>query len=115
MKRQLIAMIPGLVWNKIRYGRYCDIFLTHASPRHIHDKEDQCHKGFDCFNWFIKKFSPGLMIHGHIHLYDLQATRCTISENTTVINAYSHIVIEFEPNLKKGANFGADVSILADR
>ena len=55
------------------------------------------------------------MIHGHIHLYDLQATRCTISENTTVINAYSHIVIEFEPNLKKGANFGADVSILADR
>ena len=55
---QLLALAPKLLWNKIRYGRYCDVFLTHASPRHIHDREDPCHKGFECFNWFIKKFKP---------------------------------------------------------
>ena len=98
MFRQILFMIPKLLWNKIRYGRYCDVFLTHASPRHIHDREDQCHKGFECFNWFIRKFRPALLIHGHIHLYDLQAVRVTKSEDTTVVNAYSHIVIDYEPN-----------------
>ncbi len=115
MKWQLFGLIPGLVWNKIRYGRFCDVFLTHASPRHIHDKEDPCHKGFDCFNWFIKKFSPGLMVHGHIHLYDLQAKRVTVLEKTTVINAYNHLVVDYEIDLKKGDQFGTIVHIRPDR
>ena len=116
MKRQLIAMIPALLWNKLRYGRYCDVFLTHASPRHIHDKEDPCHKGFECFNWFIKKFNPSLLIHGHIHLYDLQAKRVTVTGKTTVVNAYSHLVVDFEPKFnEKGDNFEPVISILSDR
>ncbi|MBR1722006.1 MAG: metallophosphoesterase, partial [Treponema sp.] len=67
----LIALTPKLIFNRIRYGTYLDIFLTHASPRHIHDKEDPCHKGFECFNWFIKRFQPTYLVHGHIHLYDM--------------------------------------------
>ena len=66
MKRRLIKMVPALLWNKVRYGRYLDILLTHASPRHIHDEEDPCHVGFACFNWFIKKFKPRYLIHGNI-------------------------------------------------
>ena len=54
MKRKLLFMAPKLILNKIRYGRYLDIFLTHATPRHIHDHEDSCHKGFEAFNWFIE-------------------------------------------------------------
>ncbi len=115
MKRQLLALVPHLLWNKIRYGRYCDVFLTHASPRHIHDKDDPCHKGFECFNWFIKKFKPGLLIHGHIHLYDLQAKRVTVSGQTTVVNAYSHLVVDYEPSFNKGENSEPNISILADR
>ena len=95
MKRKLNRMIPSLIKNKIKYGRYLDILLTHASPRHIHDKEDPCHKGFECFNWFIKKFKPSYLIHGHIHLYDMREKRVTVSENTTVVNAYAHWIIEF--------------------
>ena len=95
MKRKLRHMIPYLIKNKIKYGRYLDILLTHASPRHIHDKEDPCHKGFECFNWFIKKFKPAYLIHGHIHLYDMREKRVTVSENTTVVNAYAHWIIEF--------------------
>lgn len=120
MKRKLIRMIPSLIWNKIRYGRYLDILLTHASPRHVHDKEDNCHKGFECFNWFIKKFRPALLVHGHIHLYDLQEVRVTKVEDTTVVNAYSHIVVEMKMEMsqednRKGENFATDISICNDR
>jgi len=114
MKGQLRKMIPALIWNRIRYGRYCDVFLTHASPRHIHDREDNCHKGFECFNWFIRKFSPTVLIHGHIHLYDMAEKRYTLSRNTAVVNAYSHIVLEIEP-VEKGGKIEYTVSLLTDR
>lgn len=94
MFTHLLKLTPALFWNKIRYGTYLDIFLTHASPRHIHDKEDPCHKGFECFNWFIKHFSPKYLVHGHIHLYDINSQRITKSEHTTVVNAYSYVIIE---------------------
>ena len=116
MLLQLIALIPSLLWNKLRWGRYCDIFLTHASPRHIHDREDPCHKGFKCFNWFIKKFEPAMLIHGHIHLYDLQAVRKTVVGKTTVMNAYSHIIVDFNPNFTgKGNYVESNIDLITDR
>ena len=114
---QILKLAPKLIWNKIHYGRYCDIFLTHASPRHIHDREDPCHKGFVSFNWFIDRFKPAMLIHGHIHLYDLQAVRTTKSKETLVINCYSHLVIEYQPEFtgKKGETSGSVINILSDR
>ena len=94
MKLKLIKMIPKLLKNKKKYGTYLDIFLTHATPRHIHDHEDPCHKGFECFNWFIEKFKPTYMIHGHIHLYDMREERIGVYNNTTVIDAYAHHLLE---------------------
>lgn len=90
---RLLTVLPGLLWNRIRYGAYLDIFLTHASPRHIHDKEDPCHKGFECFNTFIKRFRPTFLVHGHIHLYDMNSPRVTKVDKTTVVNAFSHIIL----------------------
>lgn len=90
----LLKMAPALILNKIRYGRYCDIFLTHATPRHIHDREDPCHKGFKSFNWFIRKFKPAYLVHGHIHLYDMNTPRITDVNGTKVTNAYSYLIIE---------------------
>ena len=94
MNLKLIKMIPKLILNKIRYGRYLDIFLTHTPPYKIHDKEDLCHRGFECFTWFIKKFKPKYMIHGHIHLYDQREERITQVEETTIVNAYAHYVLD---------------------
>jgi uncharacterized protein len=91
---KLLELVPALISNRIKYGRYLDIFLTHASPRHIHDQEDPCHRGFESFNWFISKFHPRYLVHGHIHLYDLQTPRVTVTGRTTVINAYSHYIID---------------------
>ena len=92
----LLMLVPRLLWNKLRYGTYVDIFLTHASPRHVHDREDPCHKGFDCFNWFIQRFKPAYLVHGHIHLYDLAEERVTVVGATTVVNAYSYCIIELD-------------------
>ncbi len=94
MKRQLLSLVPRLVLNKIRYGRYLDILVTHASPAGIHDKNDPCHQGFSSFLWFMKAFRPRYLIHGHIHLYDLQDIRVSRFLDTTVINAYSHYILD---------------------
>lgn len=95
MKMKLIKMIPKLLINKMKYGRYLDIFLTHATPRHVHDHEDMCHRGFECFNWFLEKFKPAYMIHGHIHLYDMREIRVSKYDETTVVNAYAHCIVNF--------------------
>jgi Icc-related predicted phosphoesterase len=44
----------------------------------------------------MKVFKPRYLVHGHIHLYDLSDVRCTKWEDTMVINAYSHYVINLE-------------------
>ena len=37
-----------------------DIIITHAPPRHIHDAEDQCHRGFESFQHLIDRRHLGL-------------------------------------------------------
>ncbi|OJF75994.1 MAG: metallophosphoesterase [Treponema sp. CETP13] len=96
MKWKLIKMLPQLLVNKICYGRYVDIFLTHAAPFNIQDRKDACHKGFKSYRWFIKKFKPKYMIHGHIHLYDVNEPRITEWEGCTIINAFSHYILNYE-------------------
>lgn len=93
MKRRLLRLVPRLIYNKLKYGRYLDILLTHATPRHIHDKEDPCHKGFESFNWFVEKYKPTYMVHGHIHLYDMREERAGKYWDTMIINAYAHTTI----------------------
>jgi len=93
MYLEIFKLVPKLFWNKIFHGRYLDILLTHAPPKGIHDKNDKCHWGFKSYLWFMKVFKPKYLIHGHIHLYDLSDVRLTKWENTTIINAYSHYVI----------------------
>jgi uncharacterized protein len=42
-----------------------DIFLTHNSPRLVHDCEDGVHMGFAAFNQYIQRAMPKIMLHGH--------------------------------------------------
>ncbi len=89
-------LIPRLLWNRLVHGRYLDILLTHAPPYKIHDREDTCHRGFKFFLTFMDIFKPKYLVHGHVHLYDLNATRETRYKETRVVNAYDHLVIEME-------------------
>jgi uncharacterized protein len=46
-----------------------DLFITHNPPKGINDGEDLPHQGFKSFLWFITKFNPTVMLHGHTYNY----------------------------------------------
>lgn len=96
MRRRIIRMMPRLLWNRVFHGRYLDILLTHAAPFGINDRPDPPHIGFRPFLWFMRRFKPKYLLHGHIHLYDLNAERFAHYAQTTVINVYSHYVLELD-------------------
>lgn len=66
---QVLQMIPHLWMNKIRFGRYLDILVTHAPAWKIQDRDDLPHQGFKAFNWLISTYHPALHLHGHIHIF----------------------------------------------
>jgi Icc-related predicted phosphoesterase len=82
------SLVPWLLLNKARYGRYLDVLLTHAPPRGIHDQPDLCHRGFEAFNWVVRRFQPSYHLHGHIHLYDRRAESVTRVGATQIMNVY---------------------------
>jgi Icc-related predicted phosphoesterase len=96
MWRMVLGLVPQLLFNKIRYGRYLDVFVTHAAPTGIHDEDDAAHRGVDAFRWLIKHFKPMLHLHGHVHLYNRLKARETMHGDTRVINCYGHRVISLD-------------------
>jgi Icc-related predicted phosphoesterase len=77
-----------LMLNRLFYGRYLDVLVTHASPWKIHDMEDLPHHGIKAFNWLIKVFQPAFHLHGHIHVYRQDIVTSTQVGKTRVINTY---------------------------
>ncbi|MDQ6670484.1 MAG: metallophosphoesterase [Chloroflexota bacterium] len=88
MQAAVRQLVPQLLLNRVRYGRYLDVLITHAPPRGIHDEPDICHTGFQAFNWLIQRFRPRYHLHGHIHLYDRRKPTVTRVGATEVINVY---------------------------
>ncbi len=90
----ILKLLPKMLFYRIFYGRWVDILLTHSPPRGIHDREDMCHRGFKSFLWFMRHFKPQYLIHGHVHLYDLNEVRESTYEQTRIVNAYEHTIVE---------------------
>lgn len=88
MWMMVLLLVPGLIWNKLRHGRYLDIFITHAPPWGIHDANDCAHQGIKAFKWFIKTFQPTYHIHGHMHIYRPDAAMETRLGKTLILNTY---------------------------
>lgn len=97
----IFEMIPKLLWNKVRYGRFLDIFISHAPPAGIHDDSDYAHRGVNAFRWLDRWFSPQIHLHGHIHLYMPTQKREIQFHRTRIINAFDYIELEVEPSPKK--------------
>lgn len=95
MWKLVYAMIPRLFFNRMKYGRFIDLFVTHASPWQIHDDNDRAHIGIKAFRWFDQTFQPQIHLHGHIHLYRNDAVRETVFCRTRVINSYGYRELEF--------------------
>lgn len=98
MLLNVLRLAPRLLWNRVRYGRFLDIFVTHAPPLGIHDDySDLPHRGIRAFLWFDRVFQPALHLHGHIHVYRWSATTETCLGKTRVINTYGYRLTEFTP------------------
>ncbi len=95
MRYQIGRLLPTLLYNRIRYGRFLDILVTHSPPFGIHDRPDLPHTGFKVFLPFLHHFKPRYLLHGHIHLYQQDAVRVTQFEHTTIINVYPYYQLDF--------------------
>ena len=93
---KMIQLLPRLLFNKVVYGRYLDILLTHSPPYKLNDRDDIPHRGFKAFRVFMKLFNPKYLIHGHVHLYDQNTERITHFHKTQIINAYDHFILNLD-------------------
>lgn len=88
-------LIPGLLINRLQYGRALDILISHSPPYGIHDEDTQAHTGLRALNWLLKIAKPRYHFHGHTHFYrnNLAQSESTIGW-TNVINVFPYKVIE---------------------
>lgn len=87
--------VKKLKW-KLKFSKGFDILVTHSPARGLHDDDDPCHMGFDCFNTLIETYQPKIFAHGHVHMnYGRQFPREDTVGDTRVINAYEKYVIDY--------------------
>ena len=92
--KQLVRRLRLRLWWK----GGIDMVVSHAPPRHIHDAEDRCHKGFNSFHTLITRHKPRFFVHGHIHAhFNHFEERVTQINQTKVINSYGHTTLEINP------------------
>ncbi len=96
MRWQFSQLVPRLLMNRSRYGRYLDIFVAHSPPAGIHDRNDLPHTGFKVFLTLMRMFKPRYMLHGHIHIYRLDTPVETRFEETTILNVYPAKIFDFD-------------------
>jgi Icc-related predicted phosphoesterase len=89
--RMIIWKLYFALWRQ----QGVDFVVAHAPPRHIHDAEDRCHRGFKFFHNLINRFQPLYFLHGHIHAaFDDDRERITMAGTTQVINCCGMYVFE---------------------
>lgn len=92
----VLEMVPKLLLNRLLYGRFLDLFVTHAPPAGIHDDCDLPHRGIKAFLWLIRVFQPAYHFHGHIHIYQSNTVVETLVGHTQVVNTYGFRETNFE-------------------
>lgn len=100
---EVIRAVPRLIYNKIRYGRALDVFVSHSPAWQLGDAEDRAHIGFKAFRWLLEVFEPKYHLHGHIHIYDRNDCVPIKYKNTMIINTCSFRKINIDvPGGKNG-------------
>lgn len=91
------SMLPGLLINRIRYGRALDVLISHSPPFGIHDDTDLAHNGLKALNWLCRIAKPRYHLHGHTHFYRNNiSTNESIVSATRIINVYPYKVINIK-------------------
>ncbi len=95
MRLRVARLLPALLLNRLRYGRYLDILVAHSPPLGIHDADDLAHRGFRSFLTLMSLLKPRLLLHGHTHLYRLDTVTTTRYRHTTIMNVYPSRIINW--------------------
>jgi Icc-related predicted phosphoesterase len=97
VRRQTYWLGYRMRWNRLRFGRYVDVLITHAPALSIHDGQDLAHRGFASYNRFLSRYRPLLMLHGHRHVYNRQQVMETDYGKTLILNTYGYRVLDLAP------------------
>ena len=88
-------MLPGLLWNRVRYGRALDVLISHSPPFGIHDDDTKAHQGLHALNWLLRVARPRYHFHGHTHFYRQNLSpSVTRFGSTEIMNIYPYKMIE---------------------
>ncbi len=89
------ALLPALLWNRLRHGRALDILISHSPPFGIHDDDTQAHRGLRALNLILRVARPRYHFHGHTHFYRQNlAPSVTRFGPTEIVNIYPYKIIE---------------------
>ena len=99
---KVLRIVPKLWGNKLRYGRFLDVLVTHAPAWGVSDQKDKVHQGFKAFRWFLATFKPGYHLHGHVHILDRSQAEDIVFEETLVFNAYTYRRLKIMIESKNG-------------
>jgi Icc-related predicted phosphoesterase len=93
MRGRSLALEMKLRLRRVRNDHSLDVLVTHAPPLGVGDDSDPAHRGFAAFNRLLKKTSPRLHVHGHIHSYGRPRSEHKIGA-TRVVNVVGHKLLE---------------------
>jgi Icc-related predicted phosphoesterase len=94
MSWRSLALLPGLVLNRLTHGRWLDILIAHSPPLGIHDMPTSAHTGFRVFLDLMRTFRPRYLLHGHRHRNYGPGPTETRFGQTMVINVHPYRVLE---------------------
>lgn len=96
MGRRAYMLSARIALGALGGRREPDVFVSHAPPCGLGDREDPCHKGFEAFLSLIDRHEPSLWLHGHVHLYgpEVAGRRVTSRGTTRVVNVYGHQILD---------------------
>ena len=88
-------LLPRLLLNRVNYGRFLDILITHSPPFGIHDEETLAHQGLKAINWLIRVAKPRYHFHGHTHFQRRNLSASETNQNMTkIVNVFPYKTIE---------------------
>ncbi len=96
MRRRAHSLSARISLRKLSGRGRPTVFVSHAPPLGLGDREDPAHAGFESFVGLIDRHEPELWLHGHVHLYgpEDRENRETRRGKTRVVNVYGHRMFE---------------------
>lgn len=89
------SLLPKLILNRLNYGRYLDVLITHSPPFGVHDDETPAHQGLKAINWLIQLARPRYLLHGHTHFYRRNLSDSeTIYKGTKITNVHPYKLLD---------------------